>query len=605
MHPDDPGIMGLTLQVGRTAVAGADLGSLLSAVCTALPATLGVSGAAIVLVDVPDSRLAGIAGVSASDPAAGRLGEMEVRAGTGPVQGAVRSGRPMVTPDLTRIGPPELAAAAADTGLTCSVVVPLVVDGEPVGGLQLFGHPGRPVGDGHVDAVAGLAEALSARITDVCALRRLTATVARLTAEHEAALPVAHATGMLAERYRTDVEEAGRYLASRARKAGVDPAAAGRSVLDRTDEPAATGTETAAEHTAGAPEENAAGEDAPTQAFGVVPPAGSGARAGAATGPDGPGPGGRRARDPQAAPAERQGLPSGAVPAQRRGAEGERSRSAGGRRRLVDDRSAAGGAHRADPHATARPVQPAAERSRGSRSDPRAPQADVPRSAPGQDGAGGPSRGPEQSAPGPGPVPPGALPAPRPRHGADPASADGSSPGGPSTGRPSGTGSHRRADAPGAPASGGGKRRLREPADRLPQAGEALGGRDPWDLDQAALDGAEPLPSGGRRRAEDRPDAARVPQQRANGRRGGGQGRDERDRAERGGAQRGGGQHGPAPQSRAEQGGDGRSPEGRPGDRQRAERSGSGRRAAPPTGGAPPIPGSGGPRARHRRADIT
>src|SRR4051812_21612067 len=204
MHPDDPGIMGLMLQVGRTAVAGADLGSLLSSVCTALPATLGVSGAAIVLVDPPDGRLSGVAGVSASDTAAARLGEMELRAGTGPVQGAVRSGRPMVTPDLTRIGPPELAAAAADTGLTCSVVFPLVVDGEPVGGLQLFGHPGRPVGDGHVDAVAGLADVLSARLTDVCALRRLTATVARLTAEHETALPVAHATGMLAERYRTD-----------------------------------------------------------------------------------------------------------------------------------------------------------------------------------------------------------------------------------------------------------------------------------------------------------------------------------------------------------------------------------------------------------------
>ncbi|MFC5951740.1 GAF domain-containing protein, partial [Pseudonocardia lutea] len=287
MHPDDPGITGLTLQVGRTAVAGADLTSVLSSVCSALPATLGVSGAAIVLVDVPGNRVAGIAGVSASDTAAGRLGEMELRAGTGPVQGAVRSGRPMVTPDLTRIGPPELAAAAADTGLTCSVVVPLVVDGEPVGGLQLFGHAGRPVGDGHVDAVAGLAEVVAARLADVCALRRLTATVARLTAEHEAALPVAHAIGMLAERYRTDVEEAGRYLASRARKAGVEPGEAARAVLDRTDDGRT---------------DDAAGEDPPTQVFGMVAPGGRGAGPAGrgagdglraeSRGPDRPGPGG-------------------------------------------------------------------------------------------------------------------------------------------------------------------------------------------------------------------------------------------------------------------------------------------------------------------------
>jgi hypothetical protein len=233
VHPDDPGIMGLTLEIGRTAVAAADLGPLLQRICSTLPGTLGVPAAAIVLVDLPDTQLAG---VTASGPDPARLGEMELRAGTGPVQGAVRSGRAMVTPDLTRIGPPELAAAAADTGLTCSVVVPLRVDGEPAGGLQLFGHPGRPVGDGHVDALAGLADVLSARLSDVCAVRRLTGTVARLTAEHEAAVPVAHATGMLAERYRTDPEEAGRFLDSLARKTGGALGDAARSVLDRTDD---------------------------------------------------------------------------------------------------------------------------------------------------------------------------------------------------------------------------------------------------------------------------------------------------------------------------------------------------------------------------------
>ena len=233
MHPDDPGIMGLTMEIGRTAVASADLGVLLERICSALPRTLGVPAAAIVLVDLPDTQLAG---VTASGPDPARLGEMELRAGTGPVQGAVRSGRAMVTPDLTRIGPPELAAAAADTGLTCSVVVPLRVDGEPAGGLQLFGHPGRPVGDGHVDALAGLADVLSARLSDVCAVRRLTGTVARITAQHEASVPVAYAVGMLAERYRTDPEEAARFLAGLARNTGASIGDAARTVLDRSDE---------------------------------------------------------------------------------------------------------------------------------------------------------------------------------------------------------------------------------------------------------------------------------------------------------------------------------------------------------------------------------
>ncbi|MCE0766805.1 GAF domain-containing protein [Pseudonocardia kujensis] len=522
------------LQVGRTAVAGADLGSLLSSVCAALPATLGVSGAAIVLVDQPD-RPAGLAGVSASDAASGRLGEMELRAGTGPVSGAVRSGRPMVTPDLTRIGPPELAAAAADTGLTCSVVVPLLVDGEPVGGLQLFGHPGRPVGDGHVDAVTGLADVLSARLSDVCALRRLTATVARLTAEQEAALPVAHATGMLAERYRTDVEEAGRYLASRAGKAGVEPAEAARAVLDRTDAPPVPG------------------EDTPTQVFGAVTPG---------RGADG--------WPPSAA------LPAGAVPTQRRGPAEERSRSTGGRRRLAEDHPATPGRQGVEPvdlQAGRRPDGPErpqadAERSRGSRSEARAPQVEDARDprrqpwGPERRAARGPvapAALPPTGAAGPSSVPSAAPPAAPPAGSA--AGSSGVPSGGPSGApqpprgavpAPDGRPGHGETRPPAPPS--GGRRRLREPA------AEVLPGRDPWDLDQAALPGpGAPARSGGRRRAEDRPDAPRVPQQRR---------------------------------------------DGQAGDERTGRRAEDPAAAPVPGSGAPPVPGPGAPRARHRRADI-
>ncbi|WP_345423186.1 GAF domain-containing protein [Pseudonocardia xishanensis] len=290
--------MGLTAEIGRTAVAGADLGPLLQRICSTLPGTLGVPAAAIVLVDLPDTQLAG---VTASGPDPGWLGEMELRAGTGPVQGAVRSGRAMVTPDLTRIGPPELAAAAADTGLTCSVVVPLRVNGEPVGGLQLFGHPGRPVGDGHVDALAGLADVLSARLSDVCALRRLTGTVARLTAEHEASMPVAYAVGMLAERYRTDPEEAARFLDSMARNTGTPITEAARTVLERTDVQEAP-TTALRRVTPGIPTPRGAQEEAP---HGRVP----GPRPGAA-----PSAGRRSAPDPRH-PAELRGVSARPAPA--------------------------------------------------------------------------------------------------------------------------------------------------------------------------------------------------------------------------------------------------------------------------------------------------
>jgi hypothetical protein len=226
------GVLGLALQVGRTPAADLDLGAMLSGICAGLPAALGVSGAVIVLAEPPDPQSGAVFG---SDEASARLGLLQHRAGSGPALGAVRSGRAMVTPDLTRIGPPELAAAAADTGLIVSVAVPLALDGQAIGGLQLLGHPGVRMDSHLADELSPLVEALSARLADVRELSRLRATVARSTAERERPAPVEQATGMLAQRYRTDVEEAGRYLRSQAGNTGRELAEMAAAVLERRD----------------------------------------------------------------------------------------------------------------------------------------------------------------------------------------------------------------------------------------------------------------------------------------------------------------------------------------------------------------------------------
>jgi hypothetical protein len=226
------GVLGLALQVGRTPAAELDLGAMLSGVCAGLPAALGVSGAVIVLAEPPDPVSGAVFG---SDEASARLGLLQHRAGSGPALGAARSGRAMVTPDLTRIGPPELAAAAADTGLVVSVAVPLALDGHAVGGLQLLGHPGVRMDSHLADELSPLVEALSARLADVRELSRCRAAVARSTAERERSTPVEQATGMLAERYRTDVEEAGRYLRSQAGNTGRELAETAAAVIERRD----------------------------------------------------------------------------------------------------------------------------------------------------------------------------------------------------------------------------------------------------------------------------------------------------------------------------------------------------------------------------------
>ena len=68
---------------------------MLVEVCRALPRAANAAGAALVLTGSVD--------VCASDPQAAWLAELQRRSGAGPLGYALRSGRPMCTPDLTRV----------------------------------------------------------------------------------------------------------------------------------------------------------------------------------------------------------------------------------------------------------------------------------------------------------------------------------------------------------------------------------------------------------------------------------------------------------------------------------------------------------------------
>ncbi|WP_214369545.1 GAF and ANTAR domain-containing protein [Pseudonocardia sp. H11422] len=234
MFSPDSALIGLALQVGRTPAANLDVGAMLAGVCTALPVALGVAGAVIVVVEPPDPMSNG---VFASDAVAGRLGEAQHGSGIGPLPSAIRSGRVVPTADLARTGPSELADAAAETGLISSVAVPLLIDGRPAGGMQLLGTTYQPVSGGHAEAVRPLVDILASRLLDSRAFRQLSGAAARTTAQLEASTPIEQATGMLAERYRTDVEEAARFLHSQARNARVAVSEMAASVVAGTDRP--------------------------------------------------------------------------------------------------------------------------------------------------------------------------------------------------------------------------------------------------------------------------------------------------------------------------------------------------------------------------------
>lgn len=229
--PQDSPLVGLALQVARTPAANLDVGAMLAGVCTALPVAVGVAGAVVVMVTAPDPLCGAVFG---SDAAAVRLGELQRRADAGPLAEAVRTGRVSATPDLTRIAPADLAAAAAETGLASAVTIPFALDGRPAGALQLFGTGYRPVPAGLAERVRPLLEVVVTRLSDERAFGRVSAAAARATALLEAGMPIAHAVGVLAERYHTDVEEAARFLAGQAAGSGRSEEATAAAIVAAT-----------------------------------------------------------------------------------------------------------------------------------------------------------------------------------------------------------------------------------------------------------------------------------------------------------------------------------------------------------------------------------
>ena len=172
MTTTDAGLTSLVMQLGRARASAMDVPAVLGSICSAIPGVLGVGGAVLLLVNPPD----GVPAITASDARALWLAETQQRTDLGPLPGALRTWRPMLTTDLARIGPPAVAAAAAECGLGSSLVLPFDVDGDRVGVLQVLGEVQRPVEAAHAEVLRPLLDVLGARLADVRALRNVGST---------------------------------------------------------------------------------------------------------------------------------------------------------------------------------------------------------------------------------------------------------------------------------------------------------------------------------------------------------------------------------------------------------------------------------------------
>ncbi|MEQ3552445.1 hypothetical protein WIS52_18380 [Pseudonocardia nematodicida] len=191
-----PALVRVALQAGATSVAHVDVAAMLSGICVAVVPAAGVAGAVLMLREPADPRDPEARRVFGSDTAALRLGDLQRRADAGPGPAAERGERMLLTPDLTRSGPPELAAAAADCGLVRSMVVPVVIAGRTAGALQVLArglHGGaareETLTDDLAAALAPVVTALAARLSDVREIARLDRIATRPTPPVEGRWP--------------------------------------------------------------------------------------------------------------------------------------------------------------------------------------------------------------------------------------------------------------------------------------------------------------------------------------------------------------------------------------------------------------------------------
>ena len=226
----------LALQLAR-ACSPEDLTDAVGRVCQAMPRVLGVTGAVMTVLEPLGSAGSPARLVVGSDATATHLGRLQDRAGEGPLPVAVRSGRRLVTPDLTRCRPPALAAAAVDAGWSSSVTVPVPGPAGALGGVQLFGVAEAPVDARHLADLRPLVEVLAVRLADLRYRRELHREVARSTTGTVRSSPVRRATGVLAERRGIDVEDAATALRELARRDGVPLAEAAAEVLRAPNAP--------------------------------------------------------------------------------------------------------------------------------------------------------------------------------------------------------------------------------------------------------------------------------------------------------------------------------------------------------------------------------
>jgi GAF domain-containing protein len=198
-------------------VADYDVVDLLHDLARTCVDLLGVTAAGLLLTDQRGT----LAPVASSDERTRVLELFQIQNDEGPCLDCVRSGGPVVEPDLEAAGRwPVFSRAATAAGFRAVVALPLRLRDEVIGGLNLFNADPHRLTDEEQDIAQALADVATIGILQQRSLHRASLLAEQLQKALNTRIVIEQAKGVLAERGRLDMATAFDALRAYARTSG-------------------------------------------------------------------------------------------------------------------------------------------------------------------------------------------------------------------------------------------------------------------------------------------------------------------------------------------------------------------------------------------------
>jgi GAF domain-containing protein len=201
---------------------------VLERLCVHAAIAMGAAGAAISLMEDDSTvRL-----VAASDERAGRMASSQAGPAHGPAEQACRSGQPVAVDDVVSGAGPHLRRAASQYGVSAIAAMPISVDGDIVGVLEVYrDRPGpwmrRDLAVG--DTLTEIATLLMSHTSD---LDRAEAMIEQLRNTLDNRAVIEQAKGMISRDHQVSVEVAFEMLRRHSRNTNTPVRVLARAVTE-------------------------------------------------------------------------------------------------------------------------------------------------------------------------------------------------------------------------------------------------------------------------------------------------------------------------------------------------------------------------------------